>query len=81
MNELGDYLKKMREAAEITQEDLARSIGCKTKQYVSNVERGKCNPALKYVRKWCERINASKQKTMTLLVDQRRDAVKKAIKI
>ena len=41
-SEFGEYLKKKRKAAALTQDDVASTIN-KTGQYISNIEKGKNN--------------------------------------
>lgn len=40
--ELGNYLKEKRAAANLTQGQIADSLGLESPQFISNIERGKC---------------------------------------
>lgn len=42
--ELGNYLKDKRVDAGLNQNEVAKSLGYKTAQFVSNWERGLCSP-------------------------------------
>ena len=43
-NKFGSYLKRMRKKRNVTQADLAKELGYGSSQFVSNWERGLCNP-------------------------------------
>lgn len=43
-NELGTYLKKKRELADVSQTELAKKLGYTSPQFVSNWERGLAAP-------------------------------------
>jgi transcriptional regulator with XRE-family HTH domain len=47
----GEFLRRARENAGLTQEDVARKLSYKTSQFVSNWERGVVMPPLTHVRK------------------------------
>jgi len=40
--ELGTYLREKRIAADLTQGQIAETLGLESPQFISNIERGKC---------------------------------------
>jgi len=57
--EPGDYLRKLREDAGITQEELAGLLGLR-RESVSRIENGTVMPTLSYVRRFARVISALK---------------------
>jgi len=47
MRNLGELLRKKREAAGLTQMDVAEKAGLSSPQFISNIERGACGAPLK----------------------------------
>lgn len=45
---LGKNLKKLREAKNMSQGDVMRTMGC-SRSYISNLENGKTNPTLETI--------------------------------
>ena len=62
-----DYLKDKRIEAGVTQAFLAESLGYSSAQYISNYERGLCNPPLKNLFLICELLEADLDKCKDLL--------------
>lgn len=52
--EFGDYLKQLRIARNLSQKNLAASLGYSTPQYVSNWERGRALPPQKLASELCQ---------------------------
>jgi transcriptional regulator with XRE-family HTH domain len=59
MQKVGSYLKEKRLESGVTQKQLAELFGLSSSQYISNVELGKCRPALLKLDIWCEAVNAN----------------------
>lgn len=57
--EFGKFLKAKREAAGVTQAEVAEVFGHTTPQFISNVERGLCVFPLQLARKWTAKIKLS----------------------
>lgn len=55
--ELHKALKAAREKAGVTQDGMAKEMGYKSAQIVSNWERGVCDLPLKKARKFCKIVN------------------------
>lgn len=53
-NILGAYLKRKRIEAELAQIDVAHKLGYTTAQYISNFERGVCQPSMKILSRLAE---------------------------
>lgn len=54
---LGDRIRARRQALHMTQEELARALGCESKAAVSSIERGKENPTVKRVERIAEALS------------------------
>lgn len=58
----GKYVAECRKKhTALSQQQVARAIGIKTGQYVSNTERGLAGVPLKVAKKWCEIVGANPQ--------------------
>ncbi len=51
---VGEFMRVAREAAGLTQAGAAKSLGYSTPQFVSNWERGLCNPPHSELKKLCK---------------------------
>ena len=56
--EIGQQIKSAREAARLTQEQLAEILDC-TPQYISMMENGRYGISIKMLRKLCLKLNVS----------------------
>ena len=68
MKNLGKYLKHCREKTGETQLNVAHHLGYNSSQFISNVERSLCGPALDSVGTWCEFVGANKKLVLKLMV-------------
>lgn len=66
--ELGQYLKQQRQECGLTQDQLAKGLGYKSPQFVSNWERGTCYPALETMPQIADALQISKKSLATMLV-------------
>jgi len=48
---LGKFLAKKREEKGMSQGEVAKKLGYSSPQFISNIERGKCSPALSSAKK------------------------------
>jgi|GEM_PF-3486814 len=46
---LGKYLKEARVQAKLPQSAIVKTLGLKSNQYVSNIERGLCSPSVAFL--------------------------------
>ena len=76
---LSEYLRKCREAAELTQYEVSKHLGFKCGQYVSNIERGKCGPPLKSLKDYAEKINADYETLVRLMTKNYNTKVKRLL--
>lgn len=51
---MGNYFADIRRAAGLAQADIAEHLGFSSSQYISNIERGLCNPSREYLMALCE---------------------------
>jgi transcriptional regulator with XRE-family HTH domain len=66
MNEsamLGNNLKRIREAKNMSQGDIMRSLGC-SRSYISNIENGKTNPTLSTIAKLAKAVGVPLNKLL-----------------
>ena len=57
--EIGKRIKKARETAHVTQEQLAENISVSSKQYISDLERGMVGASVPTIIKICDSLHAS----------------------
>lgn len=69
MSKLGDYLKEKRTAAGKTQWDVARALGYKTNQFISNFERGVSIPPTNTVDTLATLYKVDASEILTLLTE------------
>ena len=66
----GTFLKEMREKRNITQSDLAKKLGYTTPQFISNWERGLCNPPLGAIPKISRVLGIPKKEVVAVILEQ-----------
>jgi transcriptional regulator with XRE-family HTH domain len=76
---LTQFLRKKRIEKKITQLQAATALGHSTAQYVSNFERGLCEPSIETVLKLCEYYGISKRELYDLMLELYESALKKKI--
>ncbi len=57
----GAYIKNKREKLKMSQGDLAKALGYKTSQFISNLERGLSLPPKENIDKLCEVLKLNKK--------------------
>lgn len=65
---LSGFLKQARIEKSITQFDAAKALGHATPQYISNFERGLCEPSLDMAIKLCELYEVPKEKLFKVMM-------------
>lgn len=70
--QLGDFLKRRRRLARLTQSEVAKEFGYSSPQFISNWERGVSAPPLKSVARLCELYGVSKNDMIEILVAEYR---------
>lgn len=79
-SKLANTLKTARINANVTQKQLAKSLGWGTAQYVSNFERGISAPPVKDIPKICSIINIDPKIIYRLLCDVQVERIQKKFK-
>lgn len=79
MNAINKYLRKMRIKSRLSQADVSSALGYKSAQFISNVENGKCGPALSKLRHWCELIDADVDYCKKILFKNYKDYLDKVV--
>ena len=62
------YLRELRVQSGITQLEAARSLGHQTAQYISNLERGLCEPSVEMAVVLTERYGGSRKKLENVML-------------
>lgn len=76
---LGNYLKRKRVEAGITQSDVAKRLGYSTPQFISNIERGLCSPPLKNLRVLVKMYRIPVSEIMKLILNEQEVILRKAL--
>jgi transcriptional regulator with XRE-family HTH domain len=66
----GSFLKTARERRNITQSELAKKLGYSTSQFISNWERGLCDPPLDAIPEISQFLGISKKDVMSVILEQ-----------
>lgn len=66
---LSQYLKQKRMEKGITQLEASRYLGHTTSQYISNFERGLCEPSIETAMKLCDVYKVGRRELYGLMVD------------
>ncbi|HRO67661.1 MAG TPA: helix-turn-helix transcriptional regulator [Pseudobdellovibrionaceae bacterium] len=78
-NLLGAYLRGKRENAELSQGDVAGKLGYSTAQYISNFERGVCQPSLKIISRLAKIYKADMDELFEVIMKQQRIEISKVL--
>jgi len=81
-NQIGKVLRMARISAGCSQADLAKSLGYKSPQYISNYERGTCLPSLKVIGQIIRKLEMTEIEQKSLIfamMDNYRDRIEQAI--
>ena len=76
---VAQFLRSVRIKKDITQIDAARSLGHSTAQYISNFERGLCEPSVEMALKLCEFYGVTKRELYDLMMENYQEALKEKI--
>lgn len=66
---VSQYLREKRVEASLTQMEAARHLGHSTAQYISNLERGLCEPSVEMAINLCEFYGGSRKELYELMLD------------
>ena len=78
---LGEFLKKSRLKAGLSQAQVADSVKLSTPQCVSNWETGRTSPPMKHLKDICKMYSVNEGELFDLLVDYSIDQVERKMKI
>lgn len=78
--QLGSYFRQKRISLNISQIELSRALGYESSQFVSNWERGLCNPPFKAIAKLIKILHADVGEVEQLLVAASRKEIDKLLK-
>ena len=78
---IGSYFRTKRIQAGLKQEKVAKTLGYKSIQIVSNWERGLCSPPVKVLKKLCRLYKIDKPKLLDFLVELEKRKLKKILGI
>jgi DNA-binding XRE family transcriptional regulator len=66
---VSQYLREKRIESNLTQMDAAKHLGHSTAQYISNLERGLCEPSVEMAINLCEFYGGSRKELYQLMID------------
>lgn len=66
---VSQYLREKRIEAEITQIEAGRYLGHTSPQYISNLERGLCEPSVEMAIKLCDFYGGSRKELFETMID------------
>lgn len=80
IKEFGWFLKRQRTKAGLTQSEAAKRLYAEVgKQYISNIERGKCLPSLKHLLRLIKIYNIHRPTIKNLVAEYYEKAAKEAL--
>ena len=77
--ELGNYLKGKRAAANLTQGQIADSLGLESPQFISNIERGKCAIPMHVMRQLIKEYGIDKSEFLSYISDLQMNYFRKSL--
>jgi len=77
--ELGNYLKDKRVAANLTQGQVAETLGLESPQFISNIERGKCAIPMHIVRQLVKEYHLDKSEFLHYISDLQMSYFRKSL--
>lgn len=72
LREFGEFLKTKREAAKLSQSEVAKNLGYSSPQFISNFERGLCAPPLAALKRIAEVYKISRKELIGMMMAQQR---------
>lgn len=76
---INGFFREKRTLAGMTQFEAAKNLGHSTAQYISNLERGLCEPSLDMALKLCEMYDVPKRELYDLLLEVFEQELKKRV--
>jgi transcriptional regulator with XRE-family HTH domain len=76
---IGEYFKSLREESRVTQKEIADLLKLSTTYHIKEVESGTFEPKPEYLKDWCEKIGAQKNRTLNLMMSSYRSRVRRGL--
>jgi len=73
--QLGEYLRRKREALSLTQSEVAQKLGYGSPQFISNIERGISNVPVKSLRVLIDLYQISADEVIHILLEDKKRAL------
>ncbi len=73
--QLGEYLRRKREALSLTQSEVAQKLGYGSPQFISNIERGISNVPVKSLRILIDLYQISADEVIHILLEDKKRAL------
>lgn len=80
MKTIGFYLREARNETGLTQSQVAKKLRYSSPQFVSNWERGVCNPPLKHLRTLSNLYRINRKEMLEMLVADARKTFEKELR-
>jgi len=77
--QLGQYLQNKRQAAGLTQMQVARKLRYSSPQFVSNFERGLCSPPMKNLRTLVKLYDIDARELIDLIIKEQKQILTSAL--
>jgi transcriptional regulator with XRE-family HTH domain len=76
---VGRYLKDQRVQSNLTQSQVAQSLGYTSPQFISNIERGLCSAPVKHLRGFLKLYNLSTDELVSVILKQEEANLRNAL--
>jgi transcriptional regulator with XRE-family HTH domain len=80
-NEVAKLMRERRRELKLSQRELSAAVGFSTKegQFISNVERGKCQFPVKFINKLATALDVSNETVIELMTNDYKNAIIKEV--
>ncbi|MEO0335933.1 MAG: helix-turn-helix transcriptional regulator [Pseudomonadota bacterium] len=76
---VGKYLKEQRVRSNLTQSQVAQSLGYTSPQFISNIERGLCSAPIKHLKGFLKLYNLSLEELLSVILKQEESNLRRAL--
>jgi transcriptional regulator with XRE-family HTH domain len=80
MNSCGDFLKRCREAQNLSQKDVSTHLGYNTSQFISNWERGLSQPPIPTIRTLAKLYKIEADVLFNVILETQVELVRKSLR-
>lgn len=81
MSNLGEIIRVGRAKTNVSQSQLAKKLGYKNGQYISNVERGQCSLPVRHIAQAGDILNIHPENIANAMISDYADKINNAIRI